>query len=211
MLRRIIQRMKKQRLPLGLALGLPVVLSACSLLPAAEPVQSWTLRPATTENAGPVTVTDLQVLRAQAQDLLSGRYLLVVPEAQPISVYSGQRWSASIPTLWRDYLVSALQRDSRFARISSDAVRIDARYELVSRIDAFQSEYRDGQPVAVMRGYLQLIDSHSRAIIAERTLELSQPAEGVEVAAVVDAFSLLMAQASHEIRDWLLRVSPGRS
>ncbi len=191
-----------------LLLGMVGLLSACSLLPAAKPVQSWTLTPAASDSEGEVQMADLRILRPQTQDLLSGSYLLVVPENLPVSVYKGARWSASIPNLWRDYLVSALQSDSRFARISSDEVRVAARYELVSRLDAFQSEYREGQPVVVMRGYLQLVDADSRAIIAERALDLAQPASGTEIAAVVAAFSELMATSTREIENWLLDARP---
>ncbi|MBV0932656.1 ABC-type transport auxiliary lipoprotein family protein [Marinobacterium weihaiense] len=204
----------------SLIAGLALTLGACSLLPAAKPVQSWTLTPAA-ETAvhsqvqartrvhprAEVQLSELRILRPQAQDLLNGSYMLVVPENQPVSVYQGTRWGATIPTLWRDYLVSALQQDSRFAHVSSDEVRLAARYELVSRLDAFQSEYRDGQPVAVIRGYLQLVEVDSRRILAERALEGTQPAAGKEIDQVVDAFSALMANSSQEIRDWLLTVA----
>ena len=193
----------------ALLLGMTLTLGACSLLPEAKPVQSWTLTPVAAhldEGQSEVQLTDLRILRPQAQDLLSGNYLLVVPEGQPVSVYKDARWGATIPNLWRDYLVTALQQDSRFARISNDEVRVAAEYELISRLDAFQSEYHQGQPVAVMRGYLQLVDANSRAIIAERPLQLSEPATGEEVAAVVKAFENLMASTSEEIRNWLLQV-----
>ncbi|TCK05652.1 ABC-type transport auxiliary lipoprotein family protein [Marinobacterium mangrovicola] len=208
MLRSEAPKKVNKGLVLGLCLVVISAMGGCSLLPESDPVQSWTLQPAAKQDLGPVELSDLRVLRPQAQDLLSGRYLLVVPEEQPVSVYKGNRWSANVPTLWRDYLVHALQSDSRFAHISSDSARIDARYELVSRLDAFQSEYRDGEPVAVMRGYLQLIDSDSRALIAERAIELDKPAAGTAVSAVVDAFSALMADAGEEIKTWLLRVTP---
>ncbi|MBA4500977.1 ABC-type transport auxiliary lipoprotein family protein [Marinobacterium marinum] len=191
-----------------LALGLALMFGGCSLLPEAKPMQSWTLPPAQLEARGPVQMSDVRILRPQTQDLLGGSYLLVVPEGQPISVYKGARWSASIPNLWRDHLVTALQHDSRFARVSNDEVRVSARYELVSRLDAFQSEYRDGQPVVVMRGYLQLIDTDSRSIVAERALELFEPAKGKEVKAVVSAFARMMEQSSEDIRSWLLDVNP---
>lgn len=189
-------------------LGAGLLLGACTLLPATEPVQNWTLTPTGTEGAsGAVQMSGLRVLRPQTQDLLGGSHMLVIPgEGQPVSVYKGARWSANTPTLWRDYLVAALQRDSRFSRVSSDEPRIAADYELVSRLDAFQSEYRDGQPVAVMRAYLQLVDSDSRAIIAERPLELAHAATGKETAAVAAAFSTLMSDATEQIIDWLLTV-----
>lgn len=186
--------------------GMALLLGACSLLPEPQPVQSWTLQPVRPTQAGEVQVSDLRVLRPQTQDLLSGRYLLVVPEGQPVSVYKDARWSGSIPVLWRDYLVAALQQDSRFARISGDEVLVGARHELVSRLDAFQTEYMEGQPVVVLRAYLQLVDTRTRAILAERPLTLSQPVAGRQVGQVVAAFDQLMNAASVEIRNWLLAV-----
>ncbi|MBR9828933.1 MAG: hypothetical protein GYB41_09855 [Oceanospirillales bacterium] len=183
---------------------LALTTTACSLLPASDPVQSWTPAPAPVTTDTAVQLSDLRVLRPQAQDLLNGNHMLVVPQGRPVSVYKNARWSAPIPNLWRDHLVDALQRDSRFARISSDEIRVAARYELVSRLDRFQTEYPEGQPVVVIRGYLQLVDASSRAIIAERALELSRPADSAEVSAVVEAFSVLMAQSAEEVRDWLL-------
>jgi len=181
-------------------------LSGCSLLPASDPVQTWQLAPVPAVNDQATVMSDLRVLRPQTQDLLNGRHMLVVPEAEPVSVYAGARWSSAIPGLWRDQLVDALQRDSRFSRISSDEVRVAAQYELISRLDAFQTEYRDGEAQAVMRGYLQLVDSSSRAVLAERAFDLREPAVGGELSKVVPAFSALMARMSIEVRDWLLTV-----
>jgi len=183
------------------------LLSACSLVSPSQPVQHWAPTPAPVDATLPVQLSGLRILRPQAADLLNGRYMLVQPPGEPISIYSQARWSAPIPALWRDYLIDALQRDGRFAQVSGDLVRLDADYELVSRLDAFQTEYRAGQPEVVMRAYLQLVAADSRTIIAERRLELSQPAESPQVAAVVDAFSSLLARASGEIAQWLLSVA----
>lgn len=147
---------------------LALLLSSCTLLPAGKPVQSWTLTPAPTLARSEVEMTGLRILRPQVQDLLSGHFMLVRPEGEAFHVYPGVRWSAAIPLLWRDYLVAALQRDSRFAAVSSDANRVAARYELVSRLEAFQTEYRQGRPQVVVRGHLQLVRSDSRELIAER-------------------------------------------
>lgn len=198
----------KSSKPLIIAVVL-ATLSGCSLLPAPDPVQTWQLQPAPAVNDRAVVMSDLRILRPQAQDLLNGRHMLVVPDNEPVSVYADARWSTAIPNLWRDQLVDVLQRDSRFSRISSDEVRVAARYELVSRLDAFQTEYREGQAQAVMRGYLQLVDNASRAVLAERAFDLREPAAGDELSKVVPAFSALMARMSIEVRDWLLTVDAG--
>lgn len=184
---------------------LALVLGGCSWLPSSEPVQSWTLEPVPGVAGQTVQVDGLRVLRPQVPDLLSGRHMLVVPEGQPPSVYAGARWSSAIPELWRDQLISALQRDSRFSRISGDEVRLAADKLLVSRLDAFQVEYRQGRPQVVIRGHLQLVKTENRRILAETSFDLSQDASSTELSAVVATFSSLSAEMANEIRDWLLK------
>lgn len=181
--------------------------SGCSLLPESEPVQIWQLTPAPTVEKQEPSLTGLRVLRPQSQDLLNGRHILVVPEGEPVSVYADARWSAMIPNLWRDYLLDALQRDSRFARVSSEDVRVQARYELVSRLDAFQTEYRAGQAEVVIRGYLQLVQMDNREVLAERRMDFREPVPGEALSEVVATYSGLMARQSDEIRRWLLEAT----
>lgn len=181
-----------------------LVLSGCSLLPPARPAQVWTLEPVPAVTGEPLQMDGLRVLKPQTSALLSGRHMLVVPEGQPPGVYAGMRWSSTIPELWRNQLISALQRDSRFSRISSDEIRLAADRVLVSRLDAFQTEYRQGEPVVVIRGHLQLVEADSRRILAERTLDLSRKADHAEVAEIVAAFSALSAEMIDEIKAWLL-------
>lgn len=181
-----------------------LVLSGCSLLPSPEPAQVWTLEPVPAVTGEPLQVEGLRVLKPQTSALMRGRHMLVVPEGKPPEVYAGVRWSSAIPELWRNQLISALQRDSRFSRISSDEVRLAAERVLVSRLDAFQTEYRQGEPVVVIRGHLQLVEASSRRILAEYTLDLSRKADHAEVAGIVAAFSALSAEMVDEIREWLL-------
>lgn len=185
------------------------VLGGCSWLPSAEPVQSWTLEPVPGVAGQTVQIDGLRVLRPQVPDLLNGRHMLVVPEGQPPSVYAGARWSSAIPELWRDQLISALQRDSRFSRISGDEVRLAADKLLVSRLDAFQVEYRQGRPQVVIRGHLQLVKAENRRILAETSFDLSRDASSTELSAVVATFSSLSAEMANEIRDWLLNTEAG--
>jgi cholesterol transport system auxiliary component len=179
--------------------------AGCSWLPSAEPMQSWTLEPAPAVAGQSVQVESLRVLRPQTPDLLNGRHMLVVPQGKPPSVYAGARWSSAIPELWRDQLISALQRDSRFSQISGDEVRLAADRVLVSRLDAFQTEYHQGVPTVVIRGHLQLVEANGRTILAETSLDLSRPADSSELVDVVDAFSSLSAEMADVIKQWLLK------
>jgi cholesterol transport system auxiliary component len=184
-----------------------LVLAGCSWLPSAKPVQSWMLQPVPAVTGTGVQFKNLRVLRPQTADLLNGRHMLVLPEGLPLSVYAGARWSSAIPELWRDQLVSALQRDSRFSRVSGDEVRLAADRVLVTRLDAFQTEYRAGVPYVVIRGHLQLVEANGRQILAETPLDLSRVADSGEVADVVAAFSELSAEMADIIKRWLLSLT----
>ena len=187
-----------------LAALLTLVLNGCSLLPPNKPTQVWMLEPVPAVTGHPVQLDGLRVLKPQVPGLLQGRHILVVPEGQPPGVYAGVRWSSAIPVLWRDQLISALQRDSRFSRISSDEIPLEADLMLVSRLDAFQTEYRQGEPVVVIKGHLQLVEASSRRILSEHELDLSRQADHPEVDGIVAAFSALSAEMADEIRQWLL-------
>jgi len=196
---------------LGTMIVLLSVLGGCGWLPSSEPTQSWTLEPVPAVTGQPVRVDGVRVLTPQVPDLLAGRFILVVPEGQPPGVYAGARWSSAIPRLWRDHLLSALQRDSRFSRISGDEVRLAADKLLVSRLDAFQVEYQQGEPQVVIRGYLQLVDAESRRVLAERSVDLRRQADSGELPDVVAAFSRLSADMVDQIRAWLLETAAGNT
>ncbi|MFC6671586.1 ABC-type transport auxiliary lipoprotein family protein [Marinobacterium aestuariivivens] len=188
-----------------------LLLGACTVLPGAGPVRVYSLAPPPAPAlAAPKRVDGLRVLRPQANDLLESRHMLVRPEGQPFSYYKNVRWSARVPQLWRDYLVEALRRDGRFSRVSSDEVRLQASYELVSRLNAFQTEYRDGKPVVTIGIYLQLVDSDSGRIVAERSLSREQPAAAAGLDAVIEAYDAAAGGIAAAIADWLAVAAAGR-
>ena len=183
--------------------------SGCSLIPKPEPVQTWQLEAATVvSDQQEATLTGIRLLRPLAQDLINGRFILVVPEGEPVSVYADARWSAPIPNLWRDYLLDAMQRDSRFAQVSADEVRVAAQYELISRMESFQTEYQPEGAEVVVRRYLQLVQADTRAILAVRAINSREPVRGESLSEVVAAFSRLMSKQSEDIRSWLLTAVP---
>jgi cholesterol transport system auxiliary component len=181
-----------------------LVLGACTVLPATDPVRVYQLLPAERPvRALPVYAGGLRVLRPQVDDLLNGSHILVLPEGEPVSLYKGARWSAPIPRLLRDYLVESLRQDGRFGGVSSDEVRLRAEHELVSRLSTFQTEYRHGQPVVVIRLHLQLVDTATRRILQERTLRLERPAASTDLEAVIRAYDQAAGQLATIVADWL--------
>ncbi len=180
------------------------LLGACTVLSPTDPVRVYPLLPVEHEaRTQPVHTGGLRVLRPQVDDLLNGSHILVVPDGQSVSLYKGARWSAPIPQLLRDYLLESLRQDARIAAVSSDEVRLRAQHELVSRLSTFQTEYRNGQPVVVIRLHLQLVETGTRRILQERALRLEQPAASAELDAVVGAYGQIAAQLATIVADWL--------
>lgn len=107
-----------------------VLASACSVLPRPEPVDTYLLpgAPASRmaaqgqeEQALPVS---LRVSRPVAGTQLSGQRILVVPDANRVSVYKGANWSEPVPVLLRDRIVEAFRSDGRIAALSLSLIHI---------------------------------------------------------------------------------------
>src|SRR3546814_17739279 len=92
--------------PLALA-TLFGTLSACTLLPDAEPIRVFLL-PTGDVPANQSTSTLRQAMRIHtphASRILAGPRIAVVPNVNQFSSYQGARWGDSAPTLFRAHLV----------------------------------------------------------------------------------------------------------
>ncbi|TBU96517.1 hypothetical protein DNJ95_10280 [Stutzerimonas kirkiae] len=194
----------KAMLP-GLILA-TALLSACSVLPEAEPIRLHLL-PASTLGPAPAgqpaLSQALRIVTPEANRLFSSARIAVVPEGNQISSYRGARWADAVPTLLRDRLVENLQQDSRFPSVSHEDAGLHADLELVSDLRAFQSEYIDGLPQVRIRLDSHLVQASSQRILASRRFEVRQPSDGTQVEAVVASFGQASDELSGQLRDWL--------
>ena len=79
------------------ALGAALLLPACTILPKAEPLDVYLL-PATAPVSASATQAapwSLRIARPAAGAHLSGQRIVVVPEDNRVSVYTGAGWSAA--------------------------------------------------------------------------------------------------------------------
>jgi cholesterol transport system auxiliary component len=196
-------------------LALSSLLGACSLLPEAQVIDTYLLPPSTLTHQGssaPLTPT-LSIARPQASQALDSTRIAVLPEGNRISSYKGARWADPAPLLLRDRLVSVLRGDGRFQALVSDDQQLHSDLELLGSLLSFQSEYRDGQPYAVIRLDAQLVDSSSRRVLASHRFEVSQGSSDAQVASLVVAFGAASDTLASELIDWLLATAarPGKS
>ena len=179
-------------------------LGGCSVLPAAVDLDVYSLPAEDLQAmAGKPLNTILRVSQPVASPLLDSTRIVVVPEPHRVSVYQGVRWSDRVPALLRERLIEALRQRDLVAAVVSDETQAPVDLVLAGELLAFQSEYREGRPVARIRLQASLLQGDSRRILASRGFEMTQPARTDEVRAVVEAFGQAGDRLSREVLDWL--------
>lgn len=187
---------------LAVLLGL---LSACSILPEAEPLRAYLLPTSVSPLArkAPEQGPTLRILTPQSSRLLATPRIAVIPEGSQISRYRGARWSDAAPILLRDRLIERAQGSGQFASAISEDAPLQADRDLVSQLLAFQAEYVEGRPVVVIRLDAQLADGQSQRVLASRRFEIRQPSQGREVDQVVNAFGQATDELGRQLLEWL--------
>jgi cholesterol transport system auxiliary component len=191
---------------LGLLAG-ALLLGGCSVLAQPDTLDTYLLPGGRFASAAAAANGDgsLRVNRPLAAGGLEGTRIAVLPQPERLSFYKGARWSDAAPVLLRDRLLEALRASGGFARLSSDEDNLRAERELGGRLSAFQSEYRQGRPLVLIRFDAQLIDARSRTILASRRFEVEQAVAGSAVPEVVDAFGRASDELARQVSGWLLQ------
>ena len=186
------------------AIGTFGLLTACSVLPKSEPVQVYLL-PAHNQPASQAAAISwsLRLNTPQTSQALNSTRIAVVPQANEFSTYAGSSWSDPAPRLLRNHLLNAFHNDGRVQALSSDDDNLQADLQLGGELQAFQSEYRDGNVSVVIRLQALLIDSRQR-ILASQRFEVIQPVNGTAVNEVVSAFGQASDQLATQLLNWTL-------
>ncbi|MBS0431550.1 MAG: membrane integrity-associated transporter subunit PqiC [Proteobacteria bacterium] len=188
----------------GLMIALAV--SSCSILPAAESPDIYVL-PRTAQpaagNAAPFA-WQLRVDTPDASGMLAGSDIVVMPDPGRITLYKNARWSDVAPLLLRERLIDAFLDTHRLPAVTSDDDSMRADFVLSGNLRAFQSEYRNGSPVVVVRFDAQLRRGGSRSVLVARSFEVTATPSGVAVPQVVQAFGQACDQLSAQVVAWTL-------
>lgn len=189
-----------------LACSVAALLAACSVLPAREPVQIW--QPEETPAAATTPAADfsLRVDTPNTTGVLDGSGIVVMPEPGQVSTYKGARWSESPALLVRHRLVDAFMA-AKLPAVTTDDDHFFSDYTLSGDLRAFQSEYRSGAPVVVVRLDAQLRRGGSRNLLATRSFVVTQQPTGVDVPQIVAAFGAADDQLAQQVVAWTIGVA----
>lgn len=187
-------------------LGLIVILtsSSCSILPPNESPDVYILPRTPVANTAPPLPWQLRVDTPEATGMLAGSGIVVMPEPGKVTIYKGAQWNDPAPVLLRERLVDAFLATHRLPAVTSDADSLSADFVLSGDLRGFQSEYRNGAPVVVIRFNAQLRRGGSRQVLAARSFEITATPAGIAVPEVVQAFGQACDQLSAQVVEWTL-------
>ncbi len=186
--------------PVALAL-----ISACSILPKADPSDVYRLASAQPASQGTAVAWSLRVNKPQTSEFLDSPRIAVVPNGDLISSYANSRWSDPTPVLLRNRFMDGFQRDGRVTLLSTDDTNLQADYELGGQLQAFQSEYHGSAVEVVIRLDARLVRGSDQRIVASRRFEVRQPVSDTKVPAVVAGFGQAGDQLNKQVVDWVVR------
>ena len=184
-----------------------LILSACQILPERPDVALYQLPPSTISRApqaDSAATVSLRLDRPGTSDALGGNRILVLTADNSFAAYPGARWSAPVPTLWRDWLLDAFWRDGSVNQLSVAADGLQAQFELSGMLRALHTEFDDGRTQAVIRYDALLIDTRSREIVASQRFEAREPSAGNTAESAVAALGVAADRLAGELIDWTL-------
>lgn len=187
----------------SMALCMTVLASACSILPKSGPVQIWQPPESATVHTAPAANFSLRVDTPNIAGMLDQSGIVVMPASGKVNVYKGARWSESPALLVRNRLVDAFMA-AKLPSVSNDDNHFASDYTLSGDLRAFQSEYRSGSPVVVVRYDAQLRRGGSDSILAARSFVVTQTPPGTQVPQIVAAFGAADDALAQQVVAWTL-------
>ena len=187
-------------------------LAACTVLPQRPVSQVWLLPAQPGAPAGGQTINrSLRVMQPNTSQFINSSRIAVQPQGAEITVYSGSRWSDSVPVLVRNRLTQELRTDGRFVSVSSDEDNLQADFELGGDLSSFQGVYSGKKGEVLIQFDARLVQTSDRRVIASQRFVIHQPISGSSMSQVVEAFGLASDRLAADILRWLGNSSAMRS
>lgn len=189
-------------------LAIVLALSACSILPKAEPQLRYNLPSSpllnTSANQSPHA---LFVATPMANRLISSNKILVQPMGTEMQAYKGALWADNATVLLRERLVEAISEATLFQAVTQDS-SLNTHYALESYLRTFQVQYQADQPVIIVQLDAQLVDRNTNDILYTHRFAVQQPSAGTGVDHIVTAFGVATDQLSQQVLKWLVTSVP---
>jgi cholesterol transport system auxiliary component len=188
-----------------------LALAACGNILGPPPAsQIYMLRPAPPAQGGEKVSWALAIDKPDASDALDTDRIALAKSDTQLDYYANAMWPDRLPDLIQTTLLAGFEATSRIDSVAREEDSLHADYDLTTDIRDFEAHYDtpDGAPTATITIIAHMAEAHSRKIVANLTVNLSEPASANNVDAVVQAFDTALAKAVAQIVTWALNLPP---
>ena len=194
-----------------LALSLPLLLGACSLLGGGKPrhITIYTPMPASDNQASaqwPRVDWQLGIAKPTAERMIDSPRIAVRPQPQELQVYRGATWSMPATDLLETAVLRVLEDSGKAPGAGRLSSGLRADYRLIMDIRRFEADYA-GQalPTATIEVTAKLLHSQSQKVVASQTFRQAIAASGTQLPQVIPAFEQALGAVSRDIAGWSLQ------
>ena len=160
---------------------------------------------ATADPAWPSVTWPLGTVRPTSARILDGTRIAVSPVPGELQVYKSALWARTPPEMLEETVLRILEDSGKIPAVARQGSGIGAEYRLVMDIRHFEADYAGGgTPSAVIEVNAKLLHTPDQSVAGSRTFRQVQPAAGIEVGRVAEAFGQALGTISREVAGWTL-------
>lgn len=189
------------------ALGVALMLGACSVIPDPESVQLYRLGPLSVDSENRATERRLSVaLRINepvAEEALDSVRLSVYQSERRQAYWQGVRFSDRAPLLVQNAIADSLSDSGNFKAVFTDRVAAYADFELATQLSDF-ALYRqsDGYQARVSLR-VSLIERNGRAVRSSVIIRGEQDVRSGSAEAAIEGLNQALSAAYIQLENWL--------
>ncbi len=127
-----------------------------------------------------------------------------------LDYYANAAWSDRLPDLVQTALLAGFEASGRIDAVSRDDDGLHSDYQLSTDLRDFEARYAtaNGVPNVAVTIIAHMSDTRSRKILANLSVNLTEPASANSVDPVVQALNTALAKAVNQIVQWALALPP---
>jgi cholesterol transport system auxiliary component len=184
-------------------------LAGCGLVPDVnKPLTLYTVKPKLSLAEQPAKVSwQLVVAEPSAERDIDTTRIALSRTPNVIEYFADGNWSDTAPKMVQAKMIEAFESTNAIVAVGRDAAGLRADYVLQSDLRDFQADYTNGAATAHIRLIAKLVQMPDRRITRTVSAEVSAPAAGKDLAAIVIAFEQALGQALSKVVSGILATS----
>lgn len=156
--------------------------------------------------AWPAADWSLAVAHPGEAQMDDGPRIVVSPVPGELQVYRAALWARTPSEMVQDAVLRTLEDSRKLPLVARQGSGINTDYRLLLEVRAFRADYAgNAVPAAVVEVNALLLHLRDQTVAGSRNFRQSQPATGVEVAQVADAFAQALSALGHDVAGWSLQ------